>query len=219
MKNVFNLASSALELTADAFEKKQEGLPQAIQQLIAIVAIILLSPLLLMTVLAIRIDSKGPIIFKQIRVGEQGRLFVMYKFRSMYLPSDPRYQAPGKSDRNGVCEKFYCDPRVTAVGRIIRKLSIDELPQLLNVVNGDMALVGPRPALPKEVAAYKRYMLQRLEAKPGITGLWQVSGRADISFADQIKLDVKYVEERNLFMDLYILFATIPAVITGKGAY
>ena len=143
----------------------------------------------------------------------------MYKFRSMYMPSDARFKAPEKSDRNGICEKFYNDPRVSSVGKVIRKLSIDELPQLFNVLLGDMALIGPRPALPKEVSEYKLYMLHRLDVKPGITGLWQVSGRADISFLEQIKLDVKYVEERTFLMDLKILFATVPAVITGRGAY
>jgi len=200
-------------------EVSKEGMPAVIQTLIALVAITLLSPIFLLTYIAIKLDSKGPAIFKQVRVGEQGRHFTMYKFRSMYLPSDPRYKEPGKSDRSGVCEKFFNDPRVSAVGRIIRKLSIDELPQLFNVVAGNMALIGPRPALPREVAAYQRFMLNRLDVKPGITGLWQVSGRADISFNDQIKLDVRYVNERSFFMDLKILFATVPAVLTGRGAY
>lgn len=208
-----------LTFSQDYIGVENPGLPDLLQRLIAIVALILLLPVLIVTAIAIRLDSKGPVIFKQNRVGEQGRHFVMYKFRSMYLSSDPRYQEPGKSDRSGVCEKYFMDPRVSGVGRIIRKLSIDEIPQLFNVILGDMALIGPRPALPKEVAAYKRYMLRRLEVKPGITGLWQVSGRADISFNDQIKLDLKYIDDRSSMADLKILFATVPAVLLGRGAY
>jgi lipopolysaccharide/colanic/teichoic acid biosynthesis glycosyltransferase len=213
--NAFTLLTFAQHL----FKEEKSGLPDMLQRGLSLIAILLLSPIFLLSMLAIRLNSKGSVIFKQVRVGEQGRLFVMYKFRSMYLPSDSRYQAPGISDRNGVCEKFYHDPRISSVGKIIRKLSIDELPQLFNVLMGDMALIGPRPALPKEVNQYQHYMLQRLDVKPGITGLWQVSGRADISFLDQIKLDVTYIKERSLLMDLKILFATIPAVITGRGAY
>lgn len=213
-----NLGANAV-FHSFAQEESADGMPDLLQRLIALIAIICLSPIFLFTYIAIRLDSKGPAIFKQVRVGEQGRHFTMYKFRSMFLPTDSRYQEPGKSDRSGVCEKFFQDPRVSAVGRVIRKLSIDELPQLFNVLFGNMALIGPRPALPREVAAYQRYMLNRLDVKPGITGLWQVSGRADISFNEQIKLDVRYVQERSFAMDLKILFATVPAVLTGKGAY
>ena len=145
----------------------------------------------------------------------------MYKFRSMYMPDDPRYVDPAQliSDRDGVCNKFKKDPRITCVGRIIRKLSIDELPQLLNVLKGEMVLIGPRPALPQETDAYDWYMLERLNTKSGLTGLWQVSGRADTSFQEQIDLDLRYVRERSWLLDLKIMLATIPAVVTGKGAY
>lgn len=195
------------------------GLPNCIQQFGALLAILILSPILIGTAIAIAINSRGPIIFKQIRVGEQGKRFTMYKFRSMYMPTDSRYKLPEKSDREGICMKNYQDPRITKVGKWIRKLSIDELPQLFNVLFGDMALVGPRPALPSEVNAYSGFMLHRLDVKPGITGLWQVSGRADINFDDQIVLDFEYVEKRDLLMDLKILFATVPAVVTARGAY
>jgi exopolysaccharide production protein ExoY len=219
MKNLTLNIIGSLFFNQGLVKEEKLGIPDFLQRCIAMVAIVLLAPVFIFAAIAIRIDSKGSIIFKQVRVGEHGRRFTMYKFRSMYLPSDARYKAPLKSDRNGICEKFFKDTRVSSVGRVIRKLSIDELPQLVNVLLGDMALIGPRPALPKEVDEYEHYMLHRLDVKPGITGLWQVSGRADISFVDQIKLDVKYVEERNFFMDLRILFATVPAVVMGRGAY
>jgi len=197
------------------------GLPEILQRFLALIALVLLSPLLLLTMIAIRAESKGAIFFKQVRVGEQGRRFTMYKFRSMYMPDDPRYVDPAQliSDRDGVCNKFKKDPRITCVGRIIRKLSIDELPQLLNVLKGEMVLIGPRPALPQETDAYDWYMLERLNTKSGLTGLWQVSGRADTSFQEQIDLDLRYVRERSWLLDLKIMLATIPAVVTGKGAY
>ena len=201
--------------------KTTNGLPENLQRLLALITLIILSPLLLLTMFAIRIESKGPVFFKQVRVGEQGRRFTMYKFRSMYMPDDPRYVDPAQliSDRDGVCNKFKKDPRITCVGRIIRKLSIDELPQLLNVLKGEMVLIGPRPALPQETDAYDWYMLERLNTKSGLTGLWQVSGRADTSFQEQIDLDLRYVRERSWLLDLKIMLATIPAVVTGKGAY
>ena len=123
------------------------------------------------------------------------------------------------SDRDGVCKKFYNDPRITRVGKIIRKLSIDELPQLFNVVKGDMVLIGPRPHLVSEYKEYDRNILPRLYCRPGITGLWQVSGRADTTFEEQLNLDKTYVAQQSWWLDLKILFATIPTVITGKGAY
>lgn len=197
------------------------GLPEMLQRFLALIALVLLSPLLLLTMIAIRAESKGAIFFKQVRVGEQGRRFTMYKFRSMYMADDPRYVDPTQlvSDRDGVCNKFKKDPRITRVGRIIRKLSIDELPQLLNVLKGEMVLIGPRPALPQETDAYDWYMLERLNTKAGLTGLWQVSGRADTSFQEQIELDLRYVRERSWLLDLKIMLATIPVVVTGRGAY
>jgi len=197
------------------------SIPQSIQQLGALVALLILSPILLLSFLAIRLNSDGPAIYTQTRVGLLGRHFRIYKFRSMYLPTDIRYVdiESIESDREGVCKKLFNDPRITAVGKVIRKLSIDELPQLINVFQGDMLMIGPRPALPQEVKAYSIEQFKRLDAKPGLTGLWQVSGRADTSFEEQMALDLRYVEEKDLFLDLYILLATVPAVLTGKGAY
>ncbi|NRB41065.1 MAG: sugar transferase [Pseudomonadales bacterium] len=198
-----------------------KGVHQSLQQLVAFIGLLMISPLLLLTALAIRMDSRGNVIFTQVRVGQHGKRFVMYKFRSMYLTDDPRYLAPetNASNREGICQKIICDPRMTRVGRIIRKLSIDELPQLINVVKGDMVLIGPRPALPQETDQYDWSMLERLDSPAGITGLWQVSGRADLSFDEQIALDIHYVRERTALMDLKILFATVPAVVLGRGAY
>ncbi len=179
-----------------------------------------LSPLLLITALAIICESRGGVFFRQVRVGLNGETFKMIKFRSM--SNDPALHAKVaamKSDRDGVCKKFVNDPRVTRVGHFIRKFSIDELPQLINVLKGEMSLIGPRPALVSEVEQYTEYDCKRLEGVPGISGLWQVSGRADLDFEQQVDLDIHYNNKRNLWMDLYITLMTIPAVLMGKGAY
>lgn len=182
--------------------------------------ILALSPLLLMTGLAILLESRGGVFFHQQRVGKDGQLFKMIKFRSMSTDAKLHAEvAAMESDRDGVCRKFVNDPRVTKVGNIIRKLSIDELPQLINVLRGEMSLIGPRPALISEVEQYTDYDRQRLNALPGISGLWQVSGRADLSFEQQIDLDLRYIRERNLFTDIVITVKTIPAVLLGAGAY
>lgn len=199
----------------------KSGIPLPIQQFGAGLALLLLSPILLLAMLAIRIESKGAIFYSQVRVGHRGRHFRIWKLRSMYLSSDPRWVdiSSLQSDREGTCKKLFKDPRITKVGRIIRKLSIDELPQLWNVLTGDMVMIGPRPALPEEVDAYSFHMLERMNAMPGLTGLWQVSGRADTTFEEQINLDLRYVRNQSLAMDIKILFATVPAVLLGKGAY
>lgn len=206
------------------FNKKNyshNGIPVLIQKIIAVIAVVLLSPILLATALLIKIEGKGPIIFSQIRVGENGRYFKMYKFRSMYLKNDPRYKEPraNENSRDGVCKKYINDPRVTTTGKFIRKFSIDELPQLLNIINGDMCLVGPRPALVEETHSYDATVQPRLFAKPGLTGLWQVSGRADINFEQQVVLDKLYIKQQSFINDLKIILLTIPAVLMSKGAY
>ena len=182
--------------------------------------ILALSPLLLITGMAILLESRGGVFFHQQRVGKDGQLFKMIKFRSMSTDAKLHAEvAAMESDRDGVCRKFVNDPRVTRVGNIIRKLSIDELPQLINVLRGEMSLIGPRPALISEVEQYTDYDRQRLNALPGISGLWQVSGRADLSFEQQIDLDLRYIRERSLFNDIVITAKTIPAVLLGAGAY
>jgi lipopolysaccharide/colanic/teichoic acid biosynthesis glycosyltransferase len=177
-------------------------------------------PFFLLIALAIKLTSPGPVFFVQTRVGRNGRRFGMVKFRSMYRDAEARRAALlAQSDRAGLCFKSRNDPRITPVGRIIRRLSLDELPQLINVLRGDMSLVGPRPALPEEVAAYPARAMGRLAAPPGITGLWQVSGRADIGFEDMIELDLAYVRDASLATDLSILARTVGAVVSGRGAY
>jgi exopolysaccharide biosynthesis polyprenyl glycosylphosphotransferase len=183
--------------------------------------LLLLLPLLLGVAAAIRLESPGPVIFRQTRVGRWGQLFSMYKFRSMYIDAEQRKRALLEANEmdGGVIFKMKEDPRITGVGRFIRRASIDELPQLWNVFVGDMSLVGPRPPVPSEVDEYSLADRRRLEVIPGITCIWQVSGRSDIPFAEQVQLDVQYIESQSLLADLRILLQTIPAVLLGKGAY
>lgn len=197
------------------------GLPIGLQKLMAAVLLLLLSPLILITILLVKIESRGPVFFSQIRIGELGRHFHCYKFRSMYLKSDANYREPDptQSNRQGVCKKYFQDPRITRVGRIIRKLSIDELPQLFNVLKGDMLLIGPRPPLVCEYQAYNRNTLRRLYCIPGITGLWQINGRADTDFEQQLELDKQYIQQQTIWLDVKILLMTIPAVLSTRGAY
>ncbi|WP_244951683.1 sugar transferase [Pseudoalteromonas luteoviolacea] len=197
------------------------GIPVWFQRAVATLGLLAISPLLALLMLAIKLESKGPCVFKQVRVGKYGRRFTMYKFRSMYLQDDPRFKAPDQKDssREGVCQKYIHDPRITCIGRFIRKYSIDELPQLLNVVKGDMLLIGPRPALEIEVAQYNPSQLSRLNSEQGLTGLWQVTGRADTTFEQQVQLDEQYIEEQSITSDIKILFKTVPCVLGAKGAY
>ncbi|MFT5277490.1 MAG: exopolysaccharide production protein ExoY [Granulosicoccus sp.] len=200
---------------------KHRGIPMLIQRSVALVALIVVSPILLIILLLICIESKGNCFFSQDRIGKFGRHFRMYKFRSMYLKTDALYRDPDptKSDRDGVCKKYKVDPRITKVGRFIRKYSIDELPQLFNIVTGDMALIGPRPALSIEVDAYPTSALSRLNGVPGLSGLWQVSGRANTDFETQVELDQRYLNQQSIWLDFYILFMTVPCIISAKGAY
>lgn len=200
---------------------KHNGIPMFIQRSAALIALVILSPLLLMTMLLIRLESRGSCFFSQDRIGKYGRHFKMYKFRSMYLKTDVRYAEPdpSTSDRDGICKKYKNDPRISIVGAFIRKFSIDELPQLINIVKGDMALIGPRPALAIEVNAYPTSALCRLNGMPGLSGLWQVSGRADTDFDTQVALDDRYLKQQSIGFDIKILLATLPCVIGAKGAY
>jgi lipopolysaccharide/colanic/teichoic acid biosynthesis glycosyltransferase len=197
------------------------GIPVIFQQLISLLILLIISPVLLLVLLMIKIESPGNAFFSQLRVGDNGRHFKMYKFRSMYLKSDPNYQEPDPNDsaRDGVCKKYINDPRITVIGKFIRKYSIDEIPQLFNVLTGDMCLVGPRPALAIETYEYDHMDQPRLFSKPGLTGLWQISGRADTSFSEQLQLDKDYIQQQSIWMDCKIILFTIPAVITAKGAY
>lgn len=187
---------------------------------VASAAIVALAPVFLGTALAIKAETKGPVFFKQTRVGKNGKTFSIYKFRSMGVDAEKlRADLLATSDRDGICFKSRTDPRITRVGKIIRRLSIDELPQVLNVLRGDMAIVGPRPALPSEVAAYPVRAYGRLAVKPGITGVWQVSGRAEIGFDQMIDMDLAYAGSRTVLLDIILIAMTFRAVISGRGAH
>ena len=175
----------------------------------SLAGLIVLSPILLIIAIAIKMDSKGPIFFKQDRVGKDERIFSMYKFRSMVVNAEELKKSLEKeNEMSGPMFKIKKDPRITRVGRFIRKTSIDELPQLINVLKGDMSLVGPRPSLPKEVEAYEPWMKERLTVLPGLTCIWQVSGRNNIPFKEWMELDIKYVRERSYLLDLKLIFKT-----------
>jgi len=186
-----------------------------------LVALLLLSPLILVVSLLIKLTDGGNVFYFQTRVGKQGREFQFPKFRSMVADADKlKDQLLSQNESDGkVLFKMKHDPRVTKIGRFIRRFSIDELPQLWCVLKGDMSLVGPRPPLPREVALYTQEDRRRLEVTPGLTGIWQVSGRSDIGFEDQVKLDVLYIESHSVWLDIKLLFKTVPAVLTGRGAY
>lgn len=183
-------------------------------------ALIVLSPVFAVTALAIKLGSRGPVFFSQTRLGQKGRHFKMYKFRSMVVNAEALLEdLKDKNEVSGHMFKMKNDPRITKVGRLIRKTSIDELPQLINVIKGDMSLVGPRPPLPREVEEYGRWHDLRLSVKPGITGLWQISGRNDIGFDEMVSLDMKYIRERSLWYDLKIILKTVPVLIGDSKAF
>jgi exopolysaccharide biosynthesis polyprenyl glycosylphosphotransferase len=187
---------------------------------VAVVLVLVLLPLLVGIAVVVRLGSPGPALFGQERVGRHGRPFRVYKFRSMYTDAEQRLaEITHLNEHDGVLFKVRNDPRVTPVGRWLRKYSLDELPQLLNVLKGDMSLVGPRPPLASEVARYEGHAHRRLLVRPGITGLWQVSGRSDLSWEDTVRLDLQYVEAWSLALDVTILLRTASAVLAGKGAY
>lgn len=188
--------------------------------LIALCALPFVLPVMLVTAIAIKIDSPGPAIFKQERVGKWGRRFTCLKFRSMCIQAEAwKAELMAMNEADEVVFKIKRDPRVTRVGRIIRKMSIDELPQIYNVIKGEMSFIGPRPPLPGEVESYQFDTYRRLDTIPGITGLQQISGRSDLSFKRWVELDIEYIQNQSLKKDIEILFKTIPAVITGRGAY
>lgn len=187
---------------------------------LAALILLLASPVLLIAALLVKLTSRGPIIFKQVRVGQGGRHFWCYKFRSMCADAESKKaELLALNEASGPVFKIKNDPRVTPVGRILRKFSIDELPQLFNVLKGDMSLVGPRPPLPSEVDSYPDYLKQRLAVVPGLTCLWQIMGRSSISFERWMELDLLYIEQMSFRNDVIILLKTIPAVLTGSGAH
>jgi len=182
--------------------------------------VVLLSPVLFATAVAIKVTSRGPILYTHERIGRDGEPFRMFKFRSMRLGAhDDRDGVLHLNEAGGPVFKIKDDPRLTRVGRVIRRLSIDELPQLLNVLRGDMSLVGPRPPLPEEYATYGPRERQRLQVTPGLTCIWQVSGRSDVDFDRWVEMDLEYIEDWTIRLDLKLLLLTIPAVVSGRGAY
>ncbi|GAA0109159.1 sugar transferase [Clostridium tertium] len=182
--------------------------------------LVILSPILLIVAILIKLESKGPAIFSQSRIGLNGKEFKMYKFRSMVQNAEElKEKLAKKNEMSGPMFKMKNDPRVTKVGKFIRKTSIDELPQLLNVLKGDMTLVGPRPSLPREVEKFESWMLKRLEVKPGLTCYWQVSGRNNIDFYEWMKLDLKYVDERDFWLDIKLIFKTVGVLFGDKNAF
>ncbi len=187
---------------------------------VSLLALIVLSPLFAATALLIQLTSSGGVFYRQERMGKGSRPFQMLKFRSMY---DRDVDVPPelllRNESTGPLFKIKNDPRVTPIGRFIRKMSIDELPQLINVLKGEMSLVGPRPPLPRELAGYEVAQLLRLRVTPGITGPWQVGGRSKLTFEDMVRLDLQYIEDRSLLLDIKLLALTVPTVLLGDGAY
>lgn len=189
--------------------------------ILSLFGIILLFPVCIIIAFLIKLeDRKGPVIFKQIRVGENGKTFRIYKFRSMITNAEEiKLLLVNQNEASGPVFKMKQDPRVTKFGRLIRKTSLDELPQLINVLKGEMTLVGPRPPLPEEVEKYSSYEMQRLRVTPGLTCYWQVNGRSNISFEQWIEMDLRYINERNLFLDIKLIYKTIFVLFGSKNAY
>jgi exopolysaccharide biosynthesis polyprenyl glycosylphosphotransferase len=196
------------------------AIKRLIDLVVSSVALLVLSPILALSALLIRLDTPGPAIFKQTRVGRGGRPFTVYKFRTMRVGADLAVaQLADRNEASGPLFKMRDDPRRTRVGKWLRKMSIDEIPQFWNVLKGDMSIVGPRPALPNEVEDYQPWHRRRLETAPGITGLWQVSGRSEVCFDEMVLLDLYYIENWTPFLDLKIMLKTVPTILTGRGAY
>ncbi len=209
-----------LSLREPSLRDWQILLKRVMDVLLSALVLVITSPIILLTVIAIKLDSPGPIIFSQKRMGKDDKQFNVYKFRSMCVDAEAQVATlQEQNEASGPLFKMRNDPRITRVGRVIRRLSIDELPQFWNVLKGNMSVIGPRPALPNEVEQYEPWHKRRLEVAPGITGLWQVSGRSDLTFDEMALLDIYYIENWSATLDLTILLKTIPTVILGSGAY
>lgn len=218
-------ASSVREGGVPGVIKVEDSMPYALSKrlfdlVVGSVALVFILPTLPLIALMIKLDTRGPVFFKQDRVGRKGRVFKFYKFRSMVHEAESQRAELGElNEQDGPVFKIRSDPRITSVGRFLRRSSFDEIPQILNVLKGEMSIVGPRPPLPDEVAGYQPWQLSRLAVKPGITCLWQISGRSHIGFNEWMRLDLEYLRTRSFKTDLLILLKTIPAVIERKGAY
>lgn len=218
------LSNINLEINVEV-EKKESGLIYNLSKRIiditgSFIGLVLLSPILIIVGILIKLESKGPIVFTQKRVGKDGKEFDMYKLRSMVVNAEEiKEKLKEQNEMSGPMFKIKDDPRITKIGKFIRKTSIDELPQLVNVLKGDMSLVGPRPSLPNEVKDFETWMLKRLNVKPGLTCYWQVSGRNNIDFEDWMKLDIKYVNERSFLLDIKLIFKTFFVLFGDNNAY
>ncbi len=196
-----------------------EFLKRIIDILMSVLSLIVLSPVFIIIAIAIKLDSSGPIVYSQTRVGKNGKHFKMFKFRSMIINAEEMLtELKPMNEMDGPMFKIKEDPRITRIGRFIRRTSIDELPQLINILRGEMSIVGPRPSLPSEVKEFESWMMERFVVKPGLTCFWQVSGRNNIPFHKWMELDIKYVKERNLWLDVKLVFKTIKVVIKGDDA-
>lgn len=213
----------ASDVNKDISSKENKIIYNFIKRLIdifvSLLGLIVLLPILIIIPVIIRIDSRGPIIFSQDRIGKNGDIFKMYKFRSMVVNAESlKEELANKNEMSGPMFKMKDDPRITKIGKFIRKTSIDELPQLINVLKGEMSLVGPRPSLPKEVEKFESWMLKRLDVKPGLTCYWQVMGRNNIDFEEWMKLDIKYVDERTTLLDIKLIFKTFFVLFGDQNA-
>lgn len=203
-----------------AASKPQRILKRSVDILGAVVGLLVLAPLFLAIALAVKLDSRGPVLYVSDRVGKDGKPFRFLKFRTMHPEAEnDKHQLSSLNEVDGPIFKIQDDPRITRVGRFLRRFSLDELPQLFHVLSGKMSLVGPRPPIPEEVAQYTDHHLRRLTVKPGLTCIWQVSGRSTVDFETWVELDLQYIENWSLAFDLVLLVRTLPAVVTGRGAY
>lgn len=216
------LESKVVLLNRDKIKSRfiYHGIKRIFDIVAAACGIIILSPLMIIIAVLIKGEDHGPIFYKQVRVGKNGKTFEMYKFRSMFVNADQMLaELKEQNDVDGPMFKMKKDPRITKIGHFIRKHSLDELPQFLNVIKGDMSLVGPRPPLPSEVAEYSEYDKQRLYVMPGCTGLWQATKRNEVGFNEMVQLDIQYIQHASFMFDLWIIWKTVGIVIKPNGSY
>ena len=208
-----------MQLINIANQNRYEKIKRFFDICISFAALVVLSPLLLVIAILIYLEDKGPVIYSQTRIGKDGRAFKLYKFRSMCVDADERLRDLQKlNERDGPVFKIRDDPRVTKVGKFIRKTCIDELPQLVNIIKGDMSIVGPRPPLPNEVEQYNSYQKQRLLVVPGLTCYWQIQKGEETTFDEWVELDLKYIKERSILLDFRLILLTFKVILSGKGA-
>ncbi|MFN3698979.1 MAG: sugar transferase, partial [Dictyoglomus sp.] len=209
-----------VEVELSALEGLQGYLKEIIDILLGTLGLIVFSPLFLIISILIKLDSKGPVFYKHLRVGRHGRPFYLWKFRTMYKDADKILDRYPELKREFEKEfKLKNDPRITKIGRFLRKFSLDEIPQIFNILKGEMSIVGPRPVTFKELEKYGSYADEILRVKPGLTGLWQVSGRSDVDYSQRVKFDLYYIQNWSVLLDIKIILKTIPSVLFGKGAY